>query len=131
MFRILLDTLTSRGTKTILGSGLHHIIKEPWSNHGKIPSEYASMSRLVDKSPPTATTPSAVACSTGGNFVFSVRKTIIYQRIVKTFSKIVLKLKFLLVLSIYYPYFGSAFVIKFFHHCFFEFTAKANLKPQN
>ncbi|EKF55465.1 hypothetical protein I215_07142 [Galbibacter marinus] len=63
--------------------------------------------------------------------MFSVRKTIMYQGIVKYFSKITLKMKILLVLSIFYPYFGSAFANKFFHHCFFEFTALANLKPQN
>jgi len=47
----------------------------------------------------------------------------LYQDITETFGKIVLKLKFLLVLSIFYPYFRTAFAIKFFHHCFFEFTA--------
>src|SRR5207237_6637865 len=51
------ETLSSSGTSTMRGSGLHQRIGSSSENQGKIPWRYPASSRSGERSPPAASSP--------------------------------------------------------------------------
>lgn len=92
MFLILFETTNSSKNKTILGLGDHQIIGSSSSNQGKIPLLYANINRSLDKSPPIAKIPSALASETGGKNKSSDKKYMLLEQKFK-FGKANLRFK--------------------------------------